>query len=83
MPERLARTRSGTDGMYRRTVRGETRVQSFTGSSEAIRCLPHMRFAAVISAINCRLRPARVLVRAAVISNPGTARSFFDAIERG
>ena len=40
--------------MYRRTVRGETRIPSFTSSSEAIRSSPHVRFAAAMSAINWR-----------------------------
>ena len=40
--------------MYRRTVRGETRIPSCTSSSEAIRSSPHVRFAAAMSAINRR-----------------------------
>jgi len=40
--------------MYRRTVPYETRIPSFTSSSDAIRSSPHVRFAAAISAINCR-----------------------------
>jgi len=40
--------------MYRRTVRGDTRIPSFTSSSDAIRSWPHPRFAAAMSAINCR-----------------------------
>src|SRR5262245_52848207 len=46
--------RSGTGAHIRRTVRGETRIPSFTKSSEAIRSSPHMRLAAAISAINRR-----------------------------
>jgi hypothetical protein len=41
-------------GMYLRTVRGETRIPSFTSSSEAMRSSPHERFAAAMSAINRR-----------------------------
>ena len=44
----------GPAGMYRRTVRGETRIPSFTSSSEAIRSSPHVQFAAAMSAINSR-----------------------------
>jgi hypothetical protein len=44
----------GPADMYRRTVRGETRIPSFTSSSEAIRSSPQVRFAAAMSAINRR-----------------------------
>jgi len=40
--------------MYRRTVRGDTRIPSFKSSSDAIRSSPQVRFAAAMSAIKCR-----------------------------
>jgi len=40
--------------MYRRTVRGDTRIPSFTSSSDAIRSSPHVRFAPAMSAIKSR-----------------------------
>ena len=43
----------GREGIYRRTVRGDTRMPSFTRSSSAIRSSPQVRFAAAIVAINC------------------------------
>ena len=45
--------RGGPDGIYRRTVRRETRMPSLTRSSAAIRSSPQVRFAAAIVAINC------------------------------
>jgi hypothetical protein len=49
---RLAR--GGPDGIYRLTVRGETRTGSFTRSSAAIRSSPHVRFAAAMVGTSCR-----------------------------
>jgi hypothetical protein len=40
------------DGMYRRTVRGDTRMPSFSRSSLAMRSSPHVRFATAIVAIS-------------------------------
>jgi hypothetical protein len=42
----------GRAGMYRRTVRADTRILSLTRSSAAIRSSPHV--AAVIVAMSCR-----------------------------
>src|SRR5262245_58922724 len=43
------------DSMYRLTVRGETRIPSFTRSSAAIRSSPHVRLATAIVLISrCR-----------------------------
>jgi hypothetical protein len=44
--------RGSRDGMYRRTVRGDNRIPSFSRSSAAIRSSPHVRFAAAIVAIS-------------------------------
>jgi hypothetical protein len=44
--------RRGRDGMYRRTVRGDSRMPSFSRSSLAMRSSPHVRFAAAIVAIS-------------------------------
>ena len=44
----------GTSGMYLRTVRGETRIFSFTNSSLAIRSSPHSGFSCAIPRINAR-----------------------------
>jgi hypothetical protein len=38
--------------MYRRTVRGDTRMPSFSNSSFAMRSSPHVRFDAAIIAIS-------------------------------
>jgi hypothetical protein len=46
--------RGGLAGMYRLTVRGDTRMPSFTRSSAAIRSSPHLRFAVAIVAISAR-----------------------------
>ena len=60
--------RGGRDGMYRRTVRGDNRIPSFTRSSAAIRSSPHVRFAAAIVAISC-------CRSAGIVGRPG-ARDF-------
>ena len=46
--------RGGRDGIYRRTVRGETRMPSFTRSSAAIRSSPQVRLASAMVAFNAR-----------------------------
>jgi hypothetical protein len=67
--------------MYRWTVRGETRIPSFTSSSEAIRSSPHVQIAAAIAAIN-RWRLAGTRGRPCGLDSIArTVRLPFDAIE--
>src|SRR6476646_3459350 len=44
--------RGDRDSIYRRTVRGDTRIPSFTSSSLAMLSSPHVRFDAAIVAIS-------------------------------
>ena len=67
--------------MYRRTVRGETRIPSFTSSSEAIRSSPHVRFAAAMAAIHWRSAAGSRGRPPGEDFHRQTAGSLFDAIE--
>ena len=71
----------GPAGMYRRTVRGETRIPSFTSSSEVIRSSPTCDSPQPFPRSTLAVPPAIVVGHPATISTARTAGSLFDAIE--